>query len=551
MANSSDKQLFEYCKDGKTQLLLDALATVYDYDIFDERGNSLLSIALKNGCWDTASHLIEKDFICALEPIALIAACQYRDDESQGINIALESNPNINTQNPQRRTALMTSCLLGHYKKSKELIDKNANCELVDADGNTALIDAIRAKNLKIIEIILAQNINVNHVNNDGDTALHVAIKQKTPLESVLVALLDAGANPELNDINNKSTWLIAKQKHVKLSRLIERHLNKINQIELPFFTNDYTPEKEEENKIVEEKLPIEASVRENRIESMMALSSEQKSNKTRNTDIENIQKSTLKVFDFKHKKQTKSNAQEWFYAAKKGNLGGLNRMIIGGVDINCVDDKGCSALIRACGHSRRAVVSFLLQQNADIELRSKNGSTALSSSVIGNCRRVAGLLLERGANPNGLGPLDYNYVTIAAAQWNDAMLSILYRNDADVFVLNKHKQNLIHIIALGAEYNHNINTAKSSIQFLLDHGLDLNAQDTNGNTAIMILCGSHIGDYNGEDRDIASIVHFLLKSGAKPAITNSEGESAIDATRLHQLQQTKGVLMNALSWND
>ncbi|MCF6288144.1 MAG: ankyrin repeat domain-containing protein [Proteobacteria bacterium] len=570
MAHSANKQLFEYCKQGKTQLLLDALVAIDDFEILDERNNSLLATALKNGHWHTASSLIDKGYVCAIESSTLIAACQYRGDNHQGIIIALDFCTDINVRNSQNRTALMTACLLGHYKKVQELLKNQAHCDLFDVQGNTALIDAVRAKNIKIIKLILSQTINIDHVNNDGDTALHVAIKQRVPLENIIVLLLDAGSDPEFLDSNKQSVWLLAKQKHTKLSRLIERHLNSINQMELPFFTNDYVPAKHTEKHDM-----VTTHELENATEPVLELSKKSSatvdsivpdveygddriepkiSNETQESATTVLDKNITKtstVFNFQAKKKKVANSQEWFHAAKNGNLGSLNRMIVSGVDINCIDDKGCSALIRACGHSRRAVVSFLLQQNADIELRSKNGSTALSSSVIGNCRRVAGLLLERGANPNGLGPSDYSYATIAAAQWNDAMLSILYRNKAEIFSRNEYQQNLIHIIALGAEYNHNINAAKASIQFLFDHGVDLNVQDINGNTPLMLFCGAHTGNYKTEDRDIASVVHYLIKNGAAPAMTNTAGESAIDAARLHKLQQTKGVLMNALSWND
>ncbi len=80
---------------------------------------------------------------------------------------------------------------------------------------------------------------------------------------------------------------------------------------------------------------------------------------------------------------------------------------------------------------------------------------------------------------------------------------------------------------------------------------MDINATDIDGNTALMILCGNHKAKYKVDDRNIASIAHNLIKMGAAAAITNKSGKSAMDACMLHKLQQTKGVLMNALSWND
>jgi ankyrin repeat protein len=553
--SSQLNHIFDCCKKGKTQELLNALSEVVDTDLVDDRNNTLLCLSLKYGQWQTFSTLLDSRFSFETNKPLLISACQFHKDDIQGVELALQVDENIDITNSQQRTALMTASLLGHINKSQKLIELGASCNCVDQDGNTALIEAIQSKNKNLVDLILQQNQKIDHSNRFKETALIIAIKQKSPSEDIIKLLLQADADPELTDVNQKSAWLIAKQKHPKISRLIEKHLNSINQIELPIFSNDTKENTVKEtlnniNEIEDDQKPLE--LKSHKIEPKINLN-------TINSDAidsigsidNNTEEPQLKPFIFAQKKVKKTNKQEWFHAAKIGNLGGLNRMIVEGIDINCTDDKGCTALIRASGHSRRAVVSFLLQQNADIETRSDNGSTALSSSIIGNCRRVAGLLLDNKANPNGFGPSNFSYATIAAAQWNDAMLSILYRNGSDIFVINQSNQNLIHIAACAAEFYKNINNAKTTIQFLLDHGMDINATDDNGNSPLMILCGIHKTKYQVDDRDIASIVHALIKMGAAAAKTNRKGQSALDAAKTHKLQQTKGVLMNALSWHD
>jgi ankyrin repeat protein len=548
--SSQLNHIFDCCKKGNTQQLLEALSELDETDVVDERNNTLLCLSLKHGQWQTFSALNDSHFSFKTNKPLLISACQFHKDEIQGIELAIQIDDNVDQHNSQQRTALMTACLLGHINKSQMLIELGAACDCKDEDGNTALIEAVQSKNINLVRLILDQKTPINHANRFNETALIIAIKQKAPSEEIIKRLLKADADPELTDVNQKSAWLIAKQKHPKISRLIEKHLNSINQIELPFFSNDYNesmPAKTDQSEST-----IEENVTNQKLPELKATKIEPKITLDPSKLIKpTIKESQPKPFLFAHKKVIKTNKQEWFHAAKTGNLGGLNRMIVEGIDINCIDDKGCTALIRACGHSRRAVVSFLLQQNADIEIRSNNGSTALSSSIIGNCRRVAGLLLDNKANPNGFGPSDYSYTTIAAAQWNDAMLSILYRNGSDIFVINQQNQNLIHIAACAAEYYNNINNAKTTIQFLLDHGMDINATDDKGNSPLMILCGIHKTLYKVDDRNIASIVHALIKMGAAAAQTNQDGKSALDAAQLHKLQQTKGVIMNALSWHD
>ena len=555
MTGSTFNQLFEYCKKGETQSLLNALGDIEAHSVVDERGHSLLCVALKNGRPLLVKTLLSEGLKFKTKNPPLISACQYQKDECDCLAIALEIDDDIDALTPAKRTSLMTACLLGHLNKAQLLLASNADINRQDIYGNTALIEAVQSNKKTLVALMLQHNALINHTNNQGESALILALRQKKPSEDIVMQLLQAQADPEITDNNNRSAWLIAKQKHPKIARQIEKHLNSVNQIELPFFSNSYENDLEEPIGDTAVATPQDSGqlLDEEKILNHEKSSSQEKASDTspqlssQSTDTPSKANKPL----FFQKEPAKSNQQEWFHAAKQGNLGGLNRMIIEGINIDCTDSKGCTALIRACGHSRRAVVSFLLQQHANIEARSDNGSTALSSSIIGNCRRVTGLLLDKKANPNGLGPADYTYATIAAAGWNDAMLSILYRYKSDIFIINKHLQSLLHIIAQAAEYNNNINNAKSCFSFLLDHGLDINAKDTFGNTALMLLCGAHKKHYKVDDRNIAALVYQIIKLGASVALTNQQKRSALDAAHFHKLIQTKGVLMNALSWND
>jgi ankyrin repeat protein len=547
--------LVDCCKKGLTEQLFQALNESEDAKLIDDRNNSLLNIALKHGHWKTATELVEAgfDYFHPTHP-SIIAACQFPNDETDGIELLLKLNLDINIQNYQNRTALMTSCLLGHFNKAKLLIESNAKLNLQDEHGNNELIDAIQSDSTNLIDLLLTKQPIINQANHQGQTALIVAMLQKKPNEDVVKKLLDYGFDPEYKDKKHNTAWLISSRKHPRIQKIISKHLNQIKQIELPFFTNDYQTIKQDKNKVESEINPktTDATLNINSKSTpdfkSTPLQTEAKEMQAKIQD--NKYKPTKSLFNETIKKDC-SSKEEWFNAAKIGNLGKLNRQIVDGVDINCIDAKGCTALIRASGNKRRAVVSFLLQQNAEIETRSNNGSTALSSSIIGNCRHVAGLLLDKGANPNGLGPFDYTYATLAAAQWNEAMLSILYRHKADIHLLNEHHQNLAHIVTLAAEYYQDISKAKATLIFLQDHGIDLNLQDNDGNTPLMLLCGIHKSNFKVNDRNIASIAHQIIKLGATPVISNNKGVTALDVCRKHKLMQTKGVIMNALSWNE
>lgn len=545
------------CKKDNVQELNNLITKFEDKEVTDVRGCSLLNISLKQGSWKSAQLLIDKGFSkCSIEFPAIISACQCKKDDVAGIRILADSGFDLGEKNTKNRTALMTCCLMGHKNKAQELFQYGAEIDEIDEFGNNALHEGVLSNKSDLVRLILEHSPNAKHINNEGQNALMISVAQKKPSEDIVKQLLEFGFDPELDDKNKKSAWHVATQKHPKIQRIISNHLNTVNQIELPIFSSgaenlieetDAESTTDIEVEIENPELPVQEA-KEQEIDVMNEIINTSNEPIIEQDNIDAMSQNTIKP----NNQSSNADHNLWFSAAKKGNLGQLNRLIIDGIDINCKDAQGCTALIRASGNKRRAVVSFLLQQNAEIETRSDNGSTALSSSIIGNSRRVAGLLLDNGANPNGYGPSNYSYVTIAAAQWNEAMLSILHRFKADLNVFNSSNQNLAHVASLGGAFHQEkITSAKSTFTFFSDHGIDLNHQDIDGNTPFLILCGVNESEYEIEERNLAAILHFLIKLGASAVITNKQGVSPLDVVRKHKLQQCKGVIMNALSWND
>ncbi|MCF6319025.1 MAG: ankyrin repeat domain-containing protein, partial [Proteobacteria bacterium] len=200
VSNTHNNQLFEYCKKGKVQQLLDALSDFDAIALVDERKNTLLCTALKHGQWQIFTKLLESN--CSFNPVkpVLISACQYNKDDVAGINLALQFNSDVDVMNSENRTALMTACLLGHVNKVQELLELGATVTTQDTHGNTALMEAVHSRNKRMVELMLKQRNysnnanntnNINHTNNAKESALTLAVKHKTPNEEIVKLLLE------------------------------------------------------------------------------------------------------------------------------------------------------------------------------------------------------------------------------------------------------------------------------------------------------------------------------------------------------------------------
>jgi len=107
------------------------------------------------------------------------------------------------------------------------------------------------------------------------------------------------------------------------------------------------------------------------------------------------------------------------FDVARKGTLTDITLLYQKDKNVvNAIDDKGTSVLILACYKGNDAVANFLIENNADINYVSKNG-TALMACVVKGKFELVDKLLNKGAN---IDLLDQNGMTalMLAVQFNN-----------------------------------------------------------------------------------------------------------------------------------
>ncbi len=496
------KRIISCCRQGQFNQLLELLDSGLALDEVNHPDFTPLNVALKHGRWKIAKHLLENQLVPLQAPCpALIAATQYKKDLTNGLELVFAHTADTGVTDQNGRTALMTACLLGHEKKVKYLLSNPDSLHATDHLGMNAFLDAVISQSIPIIELLIAQGADVHHRNTQGDNALLIASATKNPSTRVIKTLLDHGVGCTEKNQRGKSAYDIAEKKHPHILKLFITKIEAEKQMELPLFDTAEAPP---------------------------------------DTDPTPAAETTEATAPRDHSNQA------WFAAVSSGNLGQLNRLKIAGMGIDTTDAKGCSALIHAAGKGHRAVASFLIQNQANTELRSANGSTPLSSAIISNSRTVVGLLLKHGANPNGRGPGDYPYIALAAAQWNEGCISMLVDAGAQINTQDISGQSLYHQVVIAAEYYSNTSKAKNALRTIHQHGLDPNTQNPQGNTALHVICGAtKTKKYAVDDSHIANIAHELLKLGCNPKIVNNEGFTAIQYAKKHALLNTKGVILS------
>ncbi len=515
------------CRQGQLNQMLDLMDAGLELEAVNHPDFMPLNAALKNGRWKIAKYLLENQMVPHKTKCPpLIAATQYKKDLTQGLELVFAHTADLDVTDQNGRTALMTACLLGHEKKVKYLLNNQDSLAVTDHAGMNAFLDAVISQSSQIIEQLIGLGVDVHHQNKQRDNALLIAIQQQNPSQKIIKTLLENQIDPTTKNLKGKSALTVAEKKHPIIFKLMIKKIEAEKQIELPLFASTEEAEHKSFNQATNnQRIQLEVEKTDNSIEVVERI--EPIINKDNFAD---------------------TTKQLWFDAIATGNLGRLNQLKVKGIDVDLMDNKGCTGLIHAAGKGHRAVASYLIQNNANIEHRSHNGSTPMSSAIISNSRTLVGLLITHGAEVNALGPGNYPYLSLAATQWSEACVSMLLDAKANISTTDEAGMSLYHNVAIAAEYYGNTAKAKSTLRLIHQYGLDINTQNQEGNTALHLICGAmKNSNYNVDDSHIANISHEMLKLGANPKINNNSGFTPIQYAKQHGLLNTNGVILSFL----
>lgn len=175
--------------------------------------------------------------------------------------------------------------------------------------------------------------------------------------------------------------------------------------------------------------------------------------------------------------------------AAAAGREKDVTTLLKLGADINAVSAKdGWSALSLAAENGHLATVSVLIQGGARVDQVVNQGLTALQRAVSGRHLDVARFLIQHGAD----------------VQTRRIGGRTLLMDAADAFYSNRESH------------------AAGIVMTLLARGIDINARDSRGYTALMLAA------QEGQE----AIVQILLRNGADVEVRGEDGKSAIDLAR-------------------
>jgi ankyrin repeat protein len=195
------------------------------------------------------------------------------------------------------------------------------------------------------------------------------------------------------------------------------------------------------------------------------------------------------------------------------------------GVDINVKGNSqyGADATILhiAAARADKEVVELLIKKGAQVDTRTKDGTTPLFNAAVGGCKGNAEVLLANGADVNAknnrnetplhVAVMEFSIASFSTMQDRIELVKLLIDRGADVNARDNRQYTPLHnAVAWGwfkqspPDHPECKATYKAIIQALLEKGADPNIKDSSGRTALTLAEGE------------PEIIELLLKYGAK-----------------------------------
>ncbi|MEA2019913.1 MAG: ankyrin repeat domain-containing protein [Campylobacterota bacterium] len=205
----------------------------------------------------------------------------------------------------------------------------------------------------------------------------------------------------------------------------------------------------------------------------------------------------------------------EIFSAINTKNIKQIKAILKSGKDFNCKNTNGNTALMVAVAYGYNDVVAVLLSNGVDVNVKNKYGKTALDIAIKHKMTKIIKIFKEYGHDS-----VKKENIKIKKAESNKT-ISVKVQKEVTLF---------------DAVESLNITLVKK----LINNGADINQQNKDGDTALMVAVSSNL-DWN--------IIEVLLLNQASTNIKNNDGVGVLDILHNNNDQHTI-LLMKKYNYN-
>ena len=434
----------------------------------------------------------------------------------------------------------------------EKLLALGADANSKDRSGNTVMMKTIYAdekKALRILEILLKNDADINAVNISKDNALGAAIQREK--KAIVKFLLENGAdvNHEYSTYSGKTKTLLTtaiENGDTELVELLLLHKAKIDKdkarqaLKSAIFGAKYDSSKIPAcSKMIEllvNKGKVDVNCVDEKGESILfELTGE-------NAELQEAVVKVLKSLGADFNKRNNDGKTALLNSINHYDTESALRfasiLLKNKADANAVDKDGNTLLhLAASSYSDRKAdfVAFMVKNGADVNKVNKKKQTALHIALDNDNPKTVQLLLEAGAVPDAPGTKSLLFNTKVDLK----MYKKFIEKSSDLNAKNDKGQTPIMAALEYVKYTPKL---ADYAQALLEKGIDVNATDKKGNSALSYACKA--GNF--------AVAKSLIEKGANVNIADSEGNTLLiqaaagESIELVKLLVEKGADVNS-----
>jgi len=205
-------------------------------------------------------------------------------------------------------------------------------------------------------------------------------------------------------------------------------------------------------------------------------------------------------------------NCTKFLLAVEKGNIDEIKSITEKGIDINCSNEKGNTALILAVKSGNVEIADFILEKDCDVNAKNVMQYNALLYAVDACDFNLVKKLIEHGAEVEVSTHTGATALMHAVETGNIEIVQYLIHKGAQVNAWERINGETALMWAL-------INKEEAIAKLLIEKGAQVNANQILGYTPLIIAC-----KYN-----LLESVKLLINKGADPLITDKKGDNCLD----------------------
>lgn len=418
---------------------------------------------------------------------------------NDNFRLLLKYGSKVDIKNNKGETPLMVAVANRDLEILKILIEKGADINLADNNGETPLMRAASLSNCNydITRILLESGKlkNINFQDNKGKTALMHFIEKggKERGSKCAYLMLEKNADPYIKDKegNNAFNYLIATNliaNEVKCDPLVNLFIKYASK-------------------------PGTADIKDGKGCSLLISAFKYVRVSSKIRDFLLAKANDVNLTDSEGKNALMYAVGKWYKGESiEQVLNYVNTLIKKGCNVNAKSKDGSTAFMFAVGNGNMACAGTLLNNGADINVKNNDGLTALMQTT--NTKMIEFLLQNKidinATDNNGFTALDY---VVKKGDFEAA--KVLIKNNAKFDIKNKrYKDFFLSCVK---------NNKTELIRLFLEHNVNVNEKNEDGDTALCIACKQGLSDY-----EFVYTIRLLLENGANINVKDSNGETPL-----------------------